>query len=257
MGGSRHLPPSPSFQTISVHKRRPFSNSAGSYERKGNTTQPPGRNIVATSKVKKGSRQKGPIQKASVVLSASATEAANRQLSVSEGCIGTKKEIDPLTKIKLQLFPIDEVTRIGLEKDGLNPFLELTLKARKKISSVTKHIHAKWSGSRIAIGEPMLLPYEAHLRDSPMSRRWTLKDSNISAGDVYTAVQSPATFRLSYGWFSDHEPQRISAATDVHNCIKSESTQKPIGTSEGRKCLDATAQDTEVKIAAAAGGKTS
>ncbi|KAI3784258.1 hypothetical protein L1987_43353 [Smallanthus sonchifolius] len=186
-------------------------------QRKGNTTQPPGRNIVATSKVKKGSRQKGPIQKASVVLSASATEAANRQLSVSEGCIGTKKEIDPLTKIKLQLFPIDEVTRIGLEKDGLNPFLELTLKARKKISSVIKHIHAKWSGSCIAIGEPMLLPYEAHLRHSPMSRRWTLKDSNINAGDVYTAVQSPAIFRLSYGWFSDHEPQRVSAATDDDN----------------------------------------
>ncbi|KAJ0915924.1 hypothetical protein HanPSC8_Chr06g0255591 [Helianthus annuus] len=132
------------------------------------------------------------------VLSVSAREVVNRQLSVSEGCIETKKEVDPLTKIKLQLFPIDEVTRLGLEKDGLNPFLELTLKARKKISSVIKHIHTKWGGSHIAVGEPMLLPYDTHLRQSPMSRRWTSKDSSINAGDVYMAVQSPAIFRLRY-----------------------------------------------------------
>ncbi|XP_021982204.1 TSL-kinase interacting protein 1 isoform X4 [Helianthus annuus] len=224
--------------------------------RKENIAPPPGRNIVATSKVKKGTTaQKRSARKASGVLSVSATEVVNRQLSVSEGCIGTKKEVDPLTKIKLQLFPVDEVTRIGLEKDGLNPFLELTLKARKKISSVIKHIHTKWGGSHIAVGEPMLLPYDTHLRHSPMSRRWTSKDSSISAGDVYMAVQSPAIFRLSYGWFSDHQPERVSATTDVHNCIKSDGIHKSI--SEDRNCVDATAQvavtaplvnDTEVKI---------
>ncbi|KAK1432339.1 hypothetical protein QVD17_09235 [Tagetes erecta] len=225
-------------------------------QRKGSITQPSGRNVVASSKVKKATnRQNGPTQKASAVLSVSVTEAVNQQLAVSEGLIGSKKEVDPLTKIKLQLFPIDEVTRIGLEKDGLNPFLELTLKARKKISSVIKHIHTKWSGSHIATGEPMLLPYDVHLRHSPMNRRWTSKDSNISAGDVYAAVQSPAVFRLSYGWFSDHEPQRDSAATYVHNRIESEDLHKPNETSEDMKCLDATAQvtgtahlDTEVKI---------
>ncbi|KAL8251659.1 hypothetical protein R6Q59_035352 [Mikania micrantha] len=225
-------------------------------QRKDNVTQPPGRNVVAKTKVRKTTnRQKGPTQKASVVLSVDATEAVNQQLSVTEGCIGTKIEVDPLTKIKLQLFPIDEVTRIGLEKDGLNPFLELTFKARKKISSVIKHFHTKWSGSRIAIGEPMLLPYDAHLRNSPFSRRWTSKDSNISAGDVYTAVQRPAIFRLSYGWFSYNELQRAPAPTDAQNCIKSEDIHKANETLEDRTYLDATTQvamtahlDPEVKI---------
>ncbi|XP_076925867.1 TSL-kinase interacting protein 1-like [Bidens hawaiensis] len=226
-------------------------------QRKENIAPPPGRNVVAASKVKKGpNTQKRPARKAPVVLSVNATEVVNQHLSVTEGCIGTKQEVDPLTKIKLQLFPIDEVTRSGLEMDGLNPFLELTLKARKKISSVINHIHTKWSGSRIAIGEPMLVPYDAHLRQSQSAvcTRWTSKDSNITAGDVYTAVQSPAVFRLRYGWFSRHEPQTVSAATDMHNCINSEGIHKPIGTSEDRKCVDATAQlavtaspDTDVK----------
>ncbi|KAI7748282.1 hypothetical protein M8C21_021026 [Ambrosia artemisiifolia] len=209
-------------------------------QRKENIAPPPGRNVAATSKVKKATNtQKRPPRKASGVLSVSAAEVVNRQLSVSEECMGTKKEVDPLTKIKLQLFPIDEVTRIGLEK----------------ISSVIKHIHTKWSGSRVAIGEPMLLPYDTNLRQSPMSRRWTSKDSNISAGDVYMAVHSPAIFRLSYGWFSDNQPQGVSAATDVHNCIKSEGIHKQTETSEDRNCVDTTNQvavtehlDTDVKI---------
>ncbi|XP_076948326.1 TSL-kinase interacting protein 1-like [Bidens hawaiensis] len=227
-------------------------------QRKENIAPPPARNVVAASKLKKATNsQKRPPRKAPVALSVNATEVVNQKLSVNEGCIGgTRQDIDPLTKIKLQLFPIDEVTRSGLEKDGLNPFLELTLKARKKISSVIKHIHMKWSGSRIAIGEPMLVPYDAHLRQSqsPMCTRWTSKDFNITAGDVYTAVQSPAVFRLSYGWFSHHEPQRVSAATDMHNCINSEGIHKLIDTAEDKKCVDATVQldvtanpDTEVK----------
>ncbi|MFS7965044.1 hypothetical protein Hanom_Chr08g00757481 [Helianthus anomalus] len=44
----------------------------------------------------------------------------------------------------------------------------------------------------------MLLPYDTHLRQSPMSRRWTSKYSSSSAGDVYMAVQSPAIFRLRF-----------------------------------------------------------
>lgn len=46
----------------------------------------------------------------------------------------------------------------------------------------------------------------------------------------------------SYGWFSDHEPQRVSAATDVHNRIDSEDTHKPTETIEDVKGVDATAQ---------------
>lgn len=54
----------------------------------------------------------------------------SQQLSVSEASTETRKEVttlelksgkvvDPSTKIKLQLFPVDEVTRIGLEKVSL------------------------------------------------------------------------------------------------------------------------------------------
>lgn len=54
------------------------------------------------------------------VLPFSATEVVSRQLSVTELSTGTRKKItadvDPSAKIKLQLFPVDEVTRIGLEK---------------------------------------------------------------------------------------------------------------------------------------------
>lgn len=190
-------------------------------------------NIVHAPKVKKvTNKQNGPAQKAS----------------------GTKKEVDPLTKIKLQLFPVDENTRLGLEKDGLNPFLELTLSAKKKISSVINHIHTKWGGSSITQnGEPIVLPYGAHPA-MPMTRIWTSNDTVITAGDVYAAVQNPAIFRLSYGWFSLHELQRVSAATDLRNCIKSETIDKPTDTTEERKCLDATAEastvpkDSELKI---------
>ncbi|PWA65995.1 hypothetical protein CTI12_AA330590 [Artemisia annua] len=221
-------------------------------QRKGNIAQAPARLSVGTSKVKKGpTKQKGSAPK-------EASDVLSRQLSESKLPIGTRKdvttlqlksgELDPLTKIKLQLFPVDEVTRIRLIKDGLNPFLELTLKARKKISSVIKHIHTKWGASSIATGEPMLLPYDAHLRYPTMSRRWTSKDTVISAGDVYTAVGSPAIFRLSYGWFSDHEPERVSSAAGLHNCIKSESTQKQIETTEERNGLDATTKATDTQV---------
>ncbi|XVF17103.1 hypothetical protein REPUB_Repub10bG0089600 [Reevesia pubescens] len=43
-----------------------------------------------------------------------------------------------------RLFPIDEITRLGLEKDGFHPYLELILSARKKISSVLEHLDSNW-----------------------------------------------------------------------------------------------------------------
>ncbi|KAJ0096926.1 hypothetical protein Patl1_27652 [Pistacia atlantica] len=98
-------------------------------------------------------------------------------------------------KIKLQLFPLDEGTRIGLEKDGFHPYLELTLSKRKKISSVLKHLNSKWGDSNIAIGEPILFPY--NVVENFASYRWTMNDIDISAGDVYTAIGAPAVFRLS------------------------------------------------------------
>ncbi|XP_047323089.1 TSL-kinase interacting protein 1 [Impatiens glandulifera] len=108
-------------------------------------------------------------------------------------------------KIKLQLFPIDEKTRIALEKDGHNPFLELTLRARKKISSVLKHLHSKWGASFVAAGEPILYPYNIQLGQLNSYEQWTMRDNNIMADFVFKAVGRPSIFRLRYGWSSKNE----------------------------------------------------
>lgn len=118
-----------------------------------------------------------------------------------------EKILHPSAKIKLQLFPIDEATRTGLEKEGYNPYLELTLRARKKISSVLKHINCKWGSSSISTGDPMLFPFNISLENLVSCRRWTLNDTGITAGDVYEATERPAIFRLRYGWFSNSDPK--------------------------------------------------
>ncbi|KAK7358892.1 hypothetical protein VNO77_00832 [Canavalia gladiata] len=111
----------------------------------------------------------------------------------------------PSAKIKLQLFPINEGTRIGLEKDGHNPYLELTLRGRKKISSVLKHLEKKWGSSSIAKGEPILFPYDK-MENLSDCRMWTINDSDTTASAVYAALGNPPIFRLKYGWFCTHEP---------------------------------------------------
>ncbi|KAG7034409.1 TSL-kinase interacting protein 1 [Cucurbita argyrosperma subsp. argyrosperma] len=101
----------------------------------------------------------------------------------------------PRTKIKLQLFPINEKTRIALEKDGYHPHLELTLRARKKMCSVLNHLISKWGCSNAARGELTLFPYSKP-SNLVCGLKWTLKDSDISAGDVYAAVGGSTIFRL-------------------------------------------------------------
>lgn len=104
-------------------------------------------------------------------------------------------------KLKLQLYPIDNLTRERLEKDDHNPYLELTLGPKKKISSVIKHLNSKWASSKAA-GELMLFPYDARVENLFSYRRWTLKDSDTRAADVYVSMGSPEVFQLRYGWFS-------------------------------------------------------
>ncbi|KAI3461982.1 hypothetical protein Pfo_018645 [Paulownia fortunei] len=108
-------------------------------------------------------------------------------------------------KIKLQLFPINEQTCLGLEKDGYNPFLELTLSARKRISSVVRHLNTKWGSSSVVLGQLMLFPYSTELEQLASCRRWTSNDSAITAWEVYVDVGSPSIFRLRYGWYSNHQ----------------------------------------------------
>ncbi|XP_073044592.1 uncharacterized protein [Primulina eburnea] len=109
----------------------------------------------------------------------------------------------PSAKIKLQLFPINESTRLGLEEHGYNPFLELTLSAQKKISSVVRHLNAKWSCSTIARGQLMLSPYSTKSEALDTCQKWTINDNAITAEEVYVAAESPSLFRLRYGWYSN------------------------------------------------------
>lgn len=131
----------------------------------------------------------------------------------------------PSTKIKLQLFPLNESIRLVIEKvwkiasippvfsknrnwwenflvllvllqDGKNPFLELTLSARKKISSVVRHLNAKWGSSIEVMGQLMLFPYNTKLEELASCRRWTSNDSTITAREVYVDLGSPSIFRL-------------------------------------------------------------
>ncbi|XP_075088130.1 uncharacterized protein LOC107783546 isoform X3 [Nicotiana tabacum] len=100
------------------------------------------------------------------------------------------QQLDSHKKIKLQLFPINKSTRQRLEKDGCNPFQELTLSTHKKISSVIKHLNAKWNSSSVGLAELFLFPYNINTENLASEKRWSSKDTNVSAGQVY-------------GWFSD------------------------------------------------------
>ncbi|KAM7526187.1 hypothetical protein LguiA_016089 [Lonicera macranthoides] len=116
----------------------------------------------------------------------------------------TEKNIQNLMKLKLQLFPIDEVTRRALETDNHNPYLELTLSTRKKISSVLEHLSRKWGSSSVASGELVLFPYCVQKENMVGYQKWT-QNSALSAADIYALIGSPSVFRLKYGWFTDPE----------------------------------------------------
>lgn len=107
-------------------------------------------------------------------------------------------------KLKLQLFPVDEGTRRALEMDNHNPYLELTLSNRKKMSSVLEHLNRKWGNSSIASGELVLFPYHVQMESLVQSPRWT-KDTTQSAADVHNLIGRPPIFRLRYGWFPNAE----------------------------------------------------
>ncbi|CAM6105997.1 unnamed protein product [Calypogeia fissa] len=116
---------------------------------------------------------------------------------VEEGANGTTG-----VKLKLQLFPFDDITRKALEQDGHNPHLELTLKARKSISSVLHHLVQKWGRSTIASGDLRLFPFSTQWSNVSACQSWSLQDLNVSAADVHAALGSPAVFRLRYAWLA-------------------------------------------------------
>ncbi|XP_042476305.1 TSL-kinase interacting protein 1-like, partial [Macadamia integrifolia] len=121
-------------------------------------------------------------------------------------------------KLKLQLFPIDEGTRRALEKDEHNPHLELTLSARKKMSSILDHLNRKWGNSSIASGELILFPYNIQRENLGVYQRW-MQDTIACAAEVYASIGSPPVFRLRYGWFRNIELELVTfqePATSIH-----------------------------------------
>ncbi|KAF7021489.1 hypothetical protein CFC21_034436 [Triticum aestivum] len=120
-------------------------------------------------------------------------------------------------KMKLQFFPIDEAIQKVLQQEKHNPYLELTLAPRKKMSSIVQHLNTKWGRSSCAKGELMLFPYGARPDSLVGSEKWTVNDS-CTAADVYVAVGSPSTFRLRYGWFEQQSSEESLAP--VHSAEK-------------------------------------
>ncbi|KAL4576612.1 hypothetical protein LXL04_012708 [Taraxacum kok-saghyz] len=140
--------------------------------------------------------------------------------SKKSGLLSGDKKLhsDPplLTKLKLQLFPLNESIRKALEAEDHNPHLELTLSFRKKISSVLEHMNRKWGSCTISSsGELTLVPYHGQ----NLNLKWT-QGSDLTTGDVYSAVGSPVIFRLRYGWFAG--PHKTSSvfewADSFTNC---------------------------------------
>ncbi|KAF7834003.1 TSL-kinase interacting protein 1 [Senna tora] len=115
--------------------------------------------------------------------------------------------VQNIMKLKLQLFPIDDCTRRALEMH--NPYLELTLSTRKRISSILEHLNRKWGNSSIAVGELMLFPYNIQRENLASFQRWT-QESTVSAGDVCEMIGRPLIFRLRYGWFSSNELRSLN-----------------------------------------------
>ncbi|XP_008243985.1 PREDICTED: TSL-kinase interacting protein 1 isoform X3 [Prunus mume] len=131
--------------------------------------------------------------------------------------IDAESGINNCMKLKLQLFPIDDGTRRALENDKHNPYLELTLSTRKKISSVLDHLNRKWGNSNVASGELTLFHYSVQ-RDNLMGYPRWMQDSIVSAADVYATIGCPPVFRLRYGWFSNAELGSVGLQTPVASC---------------------------------------
>ncbi|GBG78378.1 hypothetical protein CBR_g26407 [Chara braunii] len=171
-------------------------------------------------------------------------------------------------KVKLQLYPIDDITRRSLAKEGYNPYLELTLKGRKSISAVVSHLLRKWvrkgndavatridirraspptaeSTGRIIVsswqdGELRLFPYgvsPSTLQSAKFS--WGKEHGSVTASDVGKVVGSlkPQTFRLRYAWVSYLSDVQVSGQSSapaerlgsVSEDIQANAAMKPPG----------------------------
>lgn len=107
-------------------------------------------------------------------------------------CLHGKKKKSSFFCQVIILFFFQFVTRccfnILMLQDNVNPYLELTLTTRKKISSVVKHLDNKhWRSSNLASGKLMLFPNNVCLDNLADSRNCTLEDSNLAAADIHAS----------------------------------------------------------------------
>ncbi|PIN11171.1 Polycomb-group transcriptional regulator [Handroanthus impetiginosus] len=159
------------------------------------------------------------------------------------------------TKLKLQLFPIDECTRKALEMDHHNPHLELTLSTRKKISSVIEHLNRKWGNSSLLSQELMLFPYWAQRENLVGYQKWT-KDSPLCAADVYYLIGRPSIFRLRV-FYSNLDTDEFNAETTENTSIpcndqlvsaKQIIAPRPLSTSNPMKAVDCGVSVSDINI---------
>eukprot|EP00249_Psilotum_nudum_P015000 c25111_g1_i1 orf=225-2951(+) len=169
--------------------------------------------------------------------------------------------VNGVVKLKLQLFPIDNFTRTSMEKDGLCPHLELTLKSRKTISSVIQHLNQKWGRPSIASSELRLFPFNMQWKKFPACQSWSSTDMLISAEDVFTTLGSPEVFRLKYGWMpyrvlqsSNAELQQLPFSTgarheaDAQENLQNDSSSHAIHQSVGSLSLLSNVPSSRVPI---------
>ncbi|CAH9139435.1 unnamed protein product [Cuscuta epithymum] len=171
----------------------------------------------------------------SILLGEKLADGRNCCSGTTVGTLTELQHIQPSEKIKLQLFPINESTRLRLEKDGYNPFLELTLSTKKRIWSVIKHINTKWGNENGMLGEVLLFPYDINVENIASYRRWSSEDTEISAAEIYMSLKCPAVFRLRYGWFSDHELKSFNMPLSSTYC-------------DTRRQYDATIPDIDIEV---------
>lgn len=142
----------------------------------------------------------------------------------SSSRLGTQEVRMEDGKLRLQLYPGDEATRKSMEQDGLNPFLQLTLKSRKPISSVVRHLIQKWGRSSAAMGEFYLFPFNVQMENLASCKSWSLHDASVNAGDVYSSLGNPTVFRLRYAWLPSHISQSLQA-----DCIHLSAVRAEVG----------------------------
>jgi hypothetical protein len=81
-------------------------------------------------------------------------------------------------------------------QDGLNPYLELTLKPRKAISSVIRHLSQKWGRTSAAEGQLHLFPYTQDSKNISNGQCWSIEQAACNAGDLFAALGNPSVLRL-------------------------------------------------------------